>query len=48
MRRKQHFNAISGISTRHHYTPEDYAPGQEIFKTMIQFPNHQGYGQEAT
>ncbi|WP_447880975.1 hypothetical protein, partial [Serratia fonticola] len=40
LHRKPHFIAISGMSTRHHYAPEDYVHAQNIFKTMIHFPNH--------
>lgn len=39
-RRKPRFIDIRGISTRHHYAPDDNVHGQNIFKMMIQFPNH--------
>ncbi len=41
MHRKQHFNIIRGMSLCHHYAPEDYVHDQDMFKTMIQFPNHE-------
>jgi hypothetical protein len=41
MHRKPHFIAISVMGTRQQYAPENYIHGQGVFKTMIQFPNHQ-------
>jgi len=40
-RQKQHFMTIT-FPMAHHYSIVDTAVhGQEIFKTMIHFPNHQ-------
>jgi hypothetical protein len=40
MRRKQHFMTIT-LPMAHHYCTVDTAVhGQEVFKTMIHFPNH--------
>lgn len=33
--------AISGMSTRYNLASEDDVHGQEMFKTMIQSPNHE-------
>lgn len=41
MCRKQHFMAITHQIARQPGTPFNNIHGQKIFKTMIQFPNHE-------
>lgn len=41
MHLKLHFITISGISPHHHYAPEDYVDGQDIFETFFLSPNHE-------
>ncbi|WP_221740872.1 hypothetical protein, partial [Enterobacter cloacae] len=42
IRQKLYFIVISGMATRYNRASEDDVHGQEMFKAMIQSPNHQG------
>ncbi|WP_221740873.1 hypothetical protein, partial [Enterobacter cloacae] len=41
IRQKLYFIVISGIATRYNRASEDDVHGQEMFKAMIQSPNHE-------